>query len=188
MSCGVYTIGQFKDFAGAPASAPSGYLYADGSCQLQATYPDLYAVIGTNYGTCSAGSFALPDARSNVMVALAQQGNNGTATPLNTCGTQTTLGGYCGSQQEFISRANLPSVNFNVNIPAGQGAHSHTFTGEYLNLGTTAGAENYMVATGTFTTSTATLPAMTGTAASGGSGAGLQTIPPMQFITKIIKF
>ena len=193
MSCGVYTVGQFKDYGGA-GTPPAGYLFADGSCQLQATYADLYAVVGTYYGSCSAGSFALPDARSNLMPAIAQQGNNGTTARLNTCGTQTTLGGLCGSQQGFISQANLPSVNFNVAIPANQWTHNHSTSTSFVDFSqATSGATSPSFlanagVTSNSVTSSVSNPLLTGTAASGGSGSAIQTIPPMQFITKIIKF
>ncbi|MDB1109699.1 phage tail protein [Pseudomonas extremaustralis] len=47
------------------AGVPTGYLELDGSVQSSATYPDLFAYLGTTYNTGgeSAGYFRLPDSR-----------------------------------------------------------------------------------------------------------------------------
>lgn len=42
---------------------PVGYLVADGSSVLRATYPDLYAVYGTYFGAVDGDHFTLPDLR-----------------------------------------------------------------------------------------------------------------------------
>ena len=42
-------------------TAPTGFLLCDGSAVSQATYADLYAVIGTTYGDPGGGNFNLPD-------------------------------------------------------------------------------------------------------------------------------
>lgn len=44
-------------------AAPSGYLECDGSSQLRATYPGLFAVIGTTFGSVDGTHFNLPDLR-----------------------------------------------------------------------------------------------------------------------------
>ena len=50
-------------FAG--RNVPDGYLFCNGQVVLQATYPHLFAVIGTTYNTdvTPEGAFALPDLR-----------------------------------------------------------------------------------------------------------------------------
>jgi len=48
-------------FAG--ATAPSGYLVANGQAVLRATYPNLFAAIGTTYGFTNANDFLVPDLR-----------------------------------------------------------------------------------------------------------------------------
>jgi len=50
-------------------TAPSGYLLEDGSAVSRTTYSDLFAVIGTTYGTGDGSTtFNLPDSRGRVMV------------------------------------------------------------------------------------------------------------------------
>lgn len=54
-------IGSVVSYSG--ATIPTGYLDADGSSQLRASYPDLFNVIGTTYGAGSVPgtTFALPN-------------------------------------------------------------------------------------------------------------------------------
>ncbi len=91
-----------------------------------------------------------------------------------------------------MAQANLPNVNFTVVIPAGQGSHTHTVSGG-IEGGTGAGvysggSSNTLPAPASaIVINAATLPAMSGTAASGGSGSALTTLPPLQIVTKIIK-
>ena len=42
-------------------SAPTGFLVCNGSYQLRASYPDLFAAIGVIYGTTGPTDFRLPD-------------------------------------------------------------------------------------------------------------------------------
>jgi len=44
------------------ATAPSGWLKCDGATPLIASYPALFAVIGSIYGTATATTFTLPGA------------------------------------------------------------------------------------------------------------------------------
>src|SRR5690348_3569668 len=48
----------------------STLLLCDGSDQPQATYPDLYAALGTIYGTSTPGNFKLPDYRAKFPVGI----------------------------------------------------------------------------------------------------------------------
>jgi microcystin-dependent protein len=97
----------------------------------------------------------------------------------------TTLGANGGIETVAIAQANLPNVNFNVTIPAGQGSHTHP-----INLGYTdqasVGSGGVKNDTGVSTQS-ATLPAMTGTAASGGSGTAVNNMPPAIMVNYILR-
>lgn len=44
-------------------TAPTGWLFCDGSSVLQSAYPLLYAVCGTTFGTVLSGYFKIPDLR-----------------------------------------------------------------------------------------------------------------------------
>ena len=52
------------------ASAPSGWLLCQGQSVLRATYPLLFAVIGTTYGSVDGTHFTLPDMRGQVAVGI----------------------------------------------------------------------------------------------------------------------
>jgi len=59
--------GTIQAYAGGPL-APAGWLKCEGQEIDQTDYPDLYAAIGSIYGTAAAGWFRLPDLRSRVIV------------------------------------------------------------------------------------------------------------------------
>jgi microcystin-dependent protein len=42
---------------------PAGYLFCDGASVNRNTYADLFAVIGTRFGSANGGSFNLPETR-----------------------------------------------------------------------------------------------------------------------------
>ncbi len=55
--------GTLLPFAGSTGSVPVGYLLADGASVLRATYPALFAVIGTTYGSVDGTHFTLPNTK-----------------------------------------------------------------------------------------------------------------------------
>jgi microcystin-dependent protein len=62
-------IGMMTDWAG--AAAPSGFLLADGiATHLIATYPALYAVLGTTYGGDGITTFGVPDTRGRALFGI----------------------------------------------------------------------------------------------------------------------
>lgn len=67
---GVYDIvGMITMFAGTTADVPPGWLLCDGSEYLQTAYPELYALIGTTFGTAAvSGYFVVPDFRNRVPI------------------------------------------------------------------------------------------------------------------------
>lgn len=58
--------GTVMAFAG--STAPVGYLICDGASILRTDYPDLFTVIGTQYGSVDATHFTIPDIRGRVIV------------------------------------------------------------------------------------------------------------------------
>lgn len=174
------------------SALPPGWLYADGSCVSQTTYAALFALISTNYGSCSAGNFALPDMRGRTMASGDEYGLTGAANRLtaggSSCGA-TVLGAGCGVQNQTIAHSQLPNVVLNTTIGAGQGSHDHSYTVTSIPAGTLAGGGSDprpQVAAGT--TGASTLPSMTGTTPLGGSGVALTTLQPTLVVGAIVKY
>jgi microcystin-dependent protein len=90
--------GALMPFAG--SKAPAGWLLADGSEVSRATYPALFAAIGTTYGGGGNGSktFRLPDLRGRTAVGA------GAGSGL----TDRALGQSFGSENHTLTAAQLP--------------------------------------------------------------------------------
>jgi microcystin-dependent protein len=67
------------------ASAPTGWLLCNGSSQLTATYPNLFSVIGYNYGG-SGANFNVPDYRGMFLRGTGSHGTLQTASGSNFSG------------------------------------------------------------------------------------------------------
>ena len=103
-------IGGGLDFFG--STAPDKYLFADGSAVSRTEYSELFAVIGTRYGSGDGSTtFNLPDKRERVTVGYKAGSTNGTSGA--TMGTLGAMGG-----------------EFKHALAAGEnGQHSHSFSG-----------------------------------------------------------
>jgi microcystin-dependent protein len=101
-------------------SAPSGFLLCDGTSYLQAAYVNLFAVIGTAFGTADGTHFNVPDLRGQFL-----RGRDGTAgrdpdkasrTAMNTGGnTGNNVGSVQSSQ--FASHTHTMPVEDNSAAP-----------------------------------------------------------------------
>lgn len=93
-------------------SAPNAnFLLANGACISTTTYAAYFAVVGTAYGTCGSGTFALPDLRGRVPAALDGGAGRLTSSAAG-CGTTfNALGAVCanGTESKNLSIANLNS-------------------------------------------------------------------------------
>ena len=144
----VIPTGTVMAFAG--ANAPSGWVFAYGQEQSQtnATYKNLYAVIGTAYcvaghgaGACGGGNFRIPDYRGR---ALAGKENMGGSNPsprrLQTNLDGTTISNTGGSEA-YTPAGSVPASGLTSTTPAhyhlgnrdqfnitGSGAHGHSFS------------------------------------------------------------
>lgn len=87
-------------FAG--SSAPSGWLMCDGSSLLREDYLDLFAIIGTTYGSVDGTHFTLPNLKGKVPVGL-----DSSQTEFD------TLGETGGAKTHTLTSAEMP-------------AHTHT--------------------------------------------------------------
>lgn len=63
-------LGQVRLFAG--TSTPAGYASADGQFLSAPANPDLFGVLGTNYGGDGVNTFALPDLRGRAVLGAGQ--------------------------------------------------------------------------------------------------------------------
>lgn len=90
--------GAITQFAG--ASAPSGWMIADGAVLLRATYPDLFTAIGTTYNTGgeSGTQFRLPNLSGRVPV-----GKSSTDTEFD------ALGETGGAKTHTLTTAQIPA-------------------------------------------------------------------------------
>jgi len=145
-------------------------------------------------------TFNVPDLRGSVLAGRNNMGGSASTKITSTFyGTDPNGQGAAGgsqTQNSTISQANLPNVNFAVNIPSGQGSHTHSLTGTSNDMlgigGGTIVRGSTVNGFGTLYNPTVvanTLPAMTGTAASGGSGTAFanNVIQPTLMINYIIK-
>lgn len=87
-------------------SPKTNWLVCDGSSVLRADYPDLFAVIGTTYGTVDGTHFNLPDLRGNV--------------PIGQDGSTYVIGTPVGEAAHTLVTSEIPS---HAHVDAG---HSHT--------------------------------------------------------------
>jgi len=111
---GCRLIGEIVTFAGS-ASPSANFLQCDGASLLRADYPDLFAVIGTTYGSVDSAHFSIPDLRGRAPIG------DGTGSGL----TPRALGDSFGEEEHVLSVGELA-------------AHSHTDSGHAHTEGTTA--------------------------------------------------
>ena len=92
-----------------PSADPPGWLICDGRNFSVATYPALYAAIGTVYGGSVGTNFNIPDYRGRVLMAADDQGTRGAANVM----TGWPTGHIGGAAVHTLTIAEMP-------------AHSHT--------------------------------------------------------------
>ena len=152
--------GDLKPIGGSGSQA--GWLLCDGTAYNQAQYTDLFAAIGTAWGTSGPGTFRVPNLKGNFII-----GADGTH----------ALGTTGGALSRTITQANLPAYELTVTDPGHDhpGGSTPTTTN---TVGTDAGTS----------TSANTGTASTGiTVDSGGSGTPLDTTPTFAAVNWLIK-
>ena len=138
--------GLMAPFAG--STAPVGWLLCDGSAVSRTDYANLFAIIGTTYGTGDGSTtFNIPDTRAAFLRGA------GTSTGFTQNHT-TTLG----------TKESDSMQGHNHGISAGQGSHAHTIYG--INYGMSLGGSTFSMMydssnNGNKSSAGATLPAMT---------------------------
>jgi len=141
-------------------TAPAGYLLCDGSEVLVQKYSQLYTVIGTAYaGTTplnGLGTFRLPDLRGRFPLGLDSM-NNGLTVPatgnvnvsagggtagrvVDSSRSSTTIGGFNGTFETTLAKANLPDHKHSLKGSAGNQYYAvRPVAGTPADAGTTSG-------------------------------------------------
>lgn len=91
----------------------NGWLLCNGRSVSRETYPKLFNVIGTAFGSVDADTFNLPDCRGRVIGAI------GSGTGL----TPRTLGTTVGTETHVLTPAEMPSHTHTINDPG----HTHAY-------------------------------------------------------------
>jgi len=168
--------GVVLDYAG--GTAPEGWLLCFGQSVSRTTYANLFAAIGTTYGSSDGSTFNLPDYRGRVLVGKDDMGGSA-ASRMTSAGsgiTGTTLGASGGSQTHTLTEAQLASHTHTQN------AHSHTEN----TLATAAGGGSGHLWNGS-TVDGGTTNSATAVNLSTGSGSAHQNTQPSIITNKIIK-
>lgn len=163
-----------------------------GQTLLRASYPDLWAkaqtdiAAGNTFYNNGDGSttFGIGDMRGRVPAGKDNMG--GTAASRLTGGgtgvNGAVLGAAGGLQTCQLVISDLPNLSLPVNIPAGQGSHSHGVSGGTLGgtLGRLVSLNDTSVLAGAtaIVINAATLPAMSGTASLNGANQGHNNVQP----------
>jgi len=130
--------GTVLPFAG--STAPEGWLLCFGQAVSRTTYANLFAVIGTTFGTGDGSTtFNLPDIRGRVAAGKDDMGgtaasrltNSGTGNPgLN----GASLGAAGGVDRHQLTEAQMPAHVHNTNVSQGVASGSiAAFTGGQFN-------------------------------------------------------
>jgi microcystin-dependent protein len=203
----VNPVGAVIDYAG--ATAPSGWLLCFGQAISRTTYAELFAVLGTTYGTGDGSTtFNIPDLRGRVIAGQDDMGGSSANRLTNQTGglDGDTLGATGGSETHTITEAQLAAHTHTFSATTGSdGAHQHhaannDSTTDTLDatdtIATTraAGDNSSYVLSGNTTTADRGLTdsagahthAVSGTSGSTGSGTAHNNVQPTIILNKII--
>ena len=120
-------------FAG--TSAPTGWLFCDGSAVSRTTYAALFAVVSTRYGVGDGSTtFNLPDLRSRFVRGAASTGSLSGSTAGADSHTHTGSAASAGAHTHSFSATTSASANETVNDASptqsvATNSHTHTVSG-----------------------------------------------------------
>jgi len=193
----VATVAQIGGAGGVPVGSivewpsvtpPTGWLICAGQSLSRSAYPELFAVLGTTYGSASSSTFNLPDYRGRASAGL-DVDSGGYADRLTTPNSRT-LGATGGAQSVTLTTDQMPAHTHTVSGSTNSaGAHTHTLTVEDGQIITQPGAGSLAAGTGSGVTGSAGAHTHTlaGTADSAGGSVAHPNVQPTIIIPRIIK-
>ena len=115
------------------SSVPSGFLECDGSAVSRSTYADLFAIVGTTYGSGDGSTtFNVPDLQDNVAVGKSGTKNLASTGGANTVSSTGNVGG--STANATLSTAQLASHNHPTNLKQeGGGGAQYTLAPRYIS-------------------------------------------------------
>jgi hypothetical protein len=185
--CNDGTIGDATSGASTRANADTLALYT----KIWNKVSDTYAPVQTGRGVSAAADFAAHKYLGLTKMLGRSLAVAGAGTGL----TSRTNGETAGAETTTLAQVNLPAgVSLTVSLASGQGSHTHTAAtngNAYFDGANTSGrgynVGGFQGGTLTVTPAAATLPAMTGTAALGGSGTAISRLAPTSFLHAFLK-
>jgi len=146
-------VGSIVPYAGTDVSTPAGWLFCGGQAVSRTTYADLYAVIGTTYGSGDGSTtFNIPDLRGRV--AAGKDNMAGSAASRLTAGTSgitgTTLGA-AGGNEALHSHTHTQNAHSHQFIPKYGGSRGTTVNMDVPGFGNDYGLDNSFIGSTTAT-------------------------------------
>ncbi len=184
ISTSLVPAGVIMPFAGSSSTVPATWLLAAGqSVSRTGVYANLFAAIGTTYGTADANSFNVPDMRGRVAAGLDNMGGTAASrVSYTTAGISGTILGSAGGDQR------MQQHNHAVTDPG----HKHAFNSQNT---TAAGGGGYALsnasdfATGLFGFNNVAINTATTGITVDTSGTGVsQNMQPTMMLNYIIKY
>lgn len=163
-------VGTVDDFAG--ATAPTGWLLCYGQAVSRTDYADLFAVIGTDYGSGDGSTtFNVPDLRGRVVAGQDDMGGSSAnrLTGLSGGVDGDTLGAAGGAETHTLTTAQMPSHSHSQYTNAAGGGLTRRLDDD--GLSGSAQAVNQGQNTG-----------------DAGSGGAHNNVQPTMIMNKIIKY
>jgi microcystin-dependent protein len=183
-------IGKVVEFRG--TTAPRGTLVEDGSCVSQTTYAALFSLLGTTWGSCSAGLFKLPFSNGRALYAFDDQGANGAANVITSGGsgcanaTVSAIGGNCGFQNHALIAGEIPALGISIGLGGFRLTATNGSVGDFLVTTGGAGTTHVPGSTNSATWGEQDPPLIGNT--TGTSGTAHAILSPASFVLRAIKY
>jgi microcystin-dependent protein len=146
-------VGSIVPYAGTDVSTPAGWLFCGGQAVSRTTYADLFAVVGTTYGSGDGSTtFNVPDLRGRVVAG--KDNMAGSAASRLTAGTSgitgTTLGA-AGGNEALHSHTHTQNAHSHQFIPKYGGSRGTTVNMDVPGFGNDYGLDNSFIGSTTAT-------------------------------------